>query len=100
MEIGVAILLVASLVIAIWVIVELKRMKHKIFAILLIAMILFLYVTSGYVFEGKEVNFRTIDGLKEASSLYFVWFGSFFNNLKSITVNAIKMNWKGNVTSG
>ena len=88
------------MVITIWVVVELKRMKHKVFAIVLIAFILFLYLTSSYVFEGKGINLKSVDGLKEAGNLYFVWLGSFFGNLKTITVNAIKMNWRGNSTAG
>jgi len=100
MAIGVIIAIVAVLIIAIWVIIEIKRMKHKLFGIALIALVLFFYVSGTFVFKGKNINFASIDGVTEATSLYFSWLGSAFFNLKTITSDAIRMDWKGNSTSG
>ncbi|MAG78877.1 hypothetical protein CMI40_00690 [Candidatus Pacearchaeota archaeon] len=96
MAIGVAMLVISVLVIAIWVIIEIKRLKHKLFAILLIGLILFAYLGTFIVFKGQNVDYKTVPGLIDATKTYFSWLGSIFGNLKTITSNAIKMNWKNN----
>lgn len=98
MSIGVTVLVITGLIAAIWIIIEIKRMKHKIFAIFLIALILFLYFTFTLATNGKDINFKTVDGIKSAGQIYFSWFGSFFSNLKELTSNVIHMDWKGNST--
>ena len=45
MELGVTVFVVAILIIAIWVVVEMKRMRHKILAIFLIGLVLFSYLS-------------------------------------------------------
>jgi len=93
MAVGVTLLIVAVLIIAIWVIIEVKRFKHKIFAIFLILLILFTYLSFTAVLKGKDINFKSAVGLKEAGTLYVSWLGSIFGNLKSITTHAIDMDW-------
>ncbi len=99
-EVGIAVFVVAALIIIVWVLVEFKRVRHKIFALFLIGLILFLYFSASYVFKNKDIDFKTVSGITTASKLYFSWLGSVFTNLKSITVNAVKMNWNGNSTIG
>lgn len=94
MVIGPTLLIVAVLIIAIWVIIEIKRFKHKLFAILLIVLILFTYLSFTAVLKGKDIDFKTGAGLKEAGTLYVAWLGSIFGNLKSITTQAVRMDWK------
>jgi len=93
MELKLVFILVLILIVFIWVFIEFKRMKHKIFAIFLIALILFFYFSMTYVFKGKNVDFKSFSGLREANSLYMSWLASAFGNVKSITNNIIKMNW-------
>ena len=100
MEVGITIFIIVALIIAIWIIVQIRHMRHKIFAILLIALILFLYISSSFVFKGQDIDFKTVSGMMTAAKLYFSWFGSIFVNIKSITASAIKMDWKSNSTSG
>ncbi len=98
MAVGITILVISILIIAIWVIVEMKRMRHKIFAIFLIVLILFSYLSLSFVLKDEEINIFSTEGMKKVSTLYFSWLGTVFSNLKTITSKAIKMNWKGNVT--
>ena len=93
MVVGVTLLIVAVLLIAIWIIFELKRFRHKIFAIFLIALILFTYLSFTAILKKQNVNLTSFSGFKEAGSLYVSWLGSIFGNLKSITTNAIHMDW-------
>jgi len=94
MVIGTTLFVVAILIVAIWVVIEIKRFKHKIFAIFLIALILFTYFSFTAVIKKNPVDLKTVPGMIDASKLYFSWLGSVFGNLKSITINAIKMDWK------
>ncbi len=93
MVIGVTLFIVAALVIAIWVLIEIKRMKHKVFAVVLIGLIIFSYVSASMLFSGKEIDFKSTSGVIEASKIYFSWLGTIFSNFKQITSNVIKMDW-------
>ena len=95
MKIGLAILILAILIITIWMFVEFKRARHKMFAIFLILLILFAYISFNLVLAGKNIDYGSIDGIKEAGGIYFSWLGSIFGNIKTITSNAIKMDWAG-----
>lgn len=96
MAIGGTLLIVLILIIAIWIFVEVKRFRHKTFAILLIVLILFTYISFVAVIKGKDLDLKSADGLKKAGQLYVSWLGSVFKNLKSLTTNAVDMNWKVN----
>jgi len=98
MVIGITLFIVAVLIVGIWVTIELKRFKHKLFAIFLILLVLFAYVTATVSLKENEIDFKTIPGLIEAGRLYFSFLGSIFGNLKTITTNAISMNWGINET--
>ncbi|MFH1585540.1 MAG: hypothetical protein ABIB79_02135 [archaeon] len=98
MEIGAALFVVSILIVAIWVFVELKRLRHKVFAVFLIALILFTYISFSVVLKGQDIEWSTMGGVMKASKLYFSWLGSMFGNMKSITGYAVKMNWDGNET--
>ena len=93
MVIGTTLLVVGILIVGIWVFIEFKRFKHKLLAIFLILLIIFTYVSFLVTLKGKDINFRSIDGIKEAGTLYFSWLGSVFGNLRTITTNAIRMDW-------
>jgi len=92
-------LVIAVLIIAIWVIIEVKRMRHKIFAIFLIALILFGYFSFTFVLRDKNVDYSSFSGILKGTEIYFSWLGSIFGNAKTVTTNAIKMDWGGNKSS-
>jgi hypothetical protein len=98
--IGVTVLVVAVLIAAIWIVIEVQRLRHKFFAFFLIGLILFLYVSGYFVLGGQEINYGSVSGILEAGGLYFSWIGSIAGNFVSITSNAIKMDWKGNSSEG
>ena len=89
------IIVIAFIIALIWIFVELRRSKHKFFAILLILLILFSYFGFVVTLKGKDINYKSIDGLQTVAKLYFVWIGQIFKNFKSITANAVKLDWKG-----
>ncbi len=81
-------------IVVIWVLVEVKRLKHKIGAIALIALIIFSYLSFFAVFNSQKLDLKTPVGLADASKIYFSWLGSLFTNLKVLTANAIHLDWK------
>ena len=86
-------IVILILIIAIWLIIEFKRFRHKILAIFLIILVLFTYFSFSAVIKGKDIDLKTFDGMKEAGKLYLLWFGNLFKNVKVVTSNAIDMNW-------
>ncbi len=99
MAIGVALFVIVILVAAIWLIIEVKRVRHKVFAIFLIALILFTYISFSVVLKGKDINYGSVSGIVTAGKLYLSWLGSMFGNFKSMTTHAVELDWKSNETS-
>lgn len=100
MVVGVTVFVVVLLIAAIWVFVEVKRLRHKIFAVFLVALILFTYLSFTLVIQKHDVNLGSVPGIIDAGKLYLSWLGSIFSNFKSITLNAINMDWSGGNSSG
>ncbi len=92
------IIIIALVVVLIWIFLELRRFKHKFFAIFLIVLILFSYFGFVVTLKGKNIDYKSVDGIQNVAKLYFVWMGGIFKNFKSITAHAIKLDWKGNVS--
>ena len=90
---GAAFFVIILLIIAIWIIVEIRRFKHKIFAIFLILLIVFLYVSTVVIFNNQEVELTSISGISSATKLYFSWLASAGDNLKTMAANVIKLDW-------
>ena len=99
MGLGITFVTVAVLILAIWILVEFKRFRHKVWAILLILLILGAYFSFNSVTKGKDLDLKTAAGLKEAGGLYLSWLGHAFTNMKTITSNAINMDWVGTNSS-
>lgn len=89
-------ILVVVLIVAIWLIIEFKRFRHKILAVFLILLIIFTYFSFTAVIKGKDLDLKSADGLKEAGRLYLIWIGHAFKNVKVVTSNVVNMDWKGN----
>lgn len=88
-----ALLIVSGIIIAIWVLIEIKRFRHKIFAIFLVILIIFLYFGAFVVFQDRAIDLSTISGMTDATKLYFSWLFSIFGNFKTITAGAIQLDW-------
>lgn len=99
MQIGFILAVLGALVIGAWVLIEVKRMKHKLIALFLIFLFLFIYVSFSLAFKEKEIDFSNAGGISKAVQVYANWLVFAFNNVKTITTNAIHMNWQGNKTT-
>ena len=83
----------------IWMFIELKRMKHTILAFFIIALVLFGFFSFNFVFKTSNLSIKNVSDLEKGIQLYFSWIGSVFGNIKSLTGQAVGMDWKGNTTS-
>lgn len=86
-------LIIAVFVVLLLVFFRVKYMKHKVFAVLFILVLLFLYVTASRVLAGQNINWKSVAGIEKAVKVYFVWLGGAFDNLKVLTGSAVKMDW-------
>ena len=75
-----------------------RHMKHKVYLILLIVVLLFFYVTGTQILSDHEVDWTSVSSIGGALKTYFSWMGSVGGNFKSITGNALKLDWKLNET--
>jgi len=96
MEIGGTLFIVVGIIAFIYILIEIKRFKHKIFALFLIGLILFSYLSTAMIFKDKEVDLKTVPGVIAASKIYFSWLGTVFTNTKQITANVVNMDWGTN----
>jgi hypothetical protein len=93
MAISTTFLIVAGVAIVVWLVLETKRLKHKLVAIFLIGLLLLTYFGFGIAIKGKDLDLTSVSGMTEAGKLYFVWLGNAFVNLKHITAYAVNQNW-------
>lgn len=84
------------LIVTIWLVVGLKRFRHKIFAVFLILIILFTYLNFVPVVAEKNLDLTTFEGVKAIGTIYFSWLGSIFANIRTLTANAIRLDWSPN----
>ena len=86
-------LIIIVLVILAFVFLRMSHQKHKMFLIILILILLFLYTTASRILAERNINWKSVAGIEKATRVYFAWLGGAFSNLKTITANAIKMDW-------
>jgi uncharacterized membrane protein len=99
MEISFILLIVLGIAAIIYISLGIKSHQHKGVAIFLI--LLFLVAIYGFkvTFGNTNVQIRNIQDVKDAIGLYFSWFGNLFSNLKTISTNAVNLDWEGNQTT-
>lgn len=90
---GTTMLIVAVLVIALWIIIEFSKVKHKIYAIVIIGFILFSYLSVTVAFKDTDTDFTTLTGMASAVDIYFSFLVSASRNMMTLTGNAIDMDW-------
>jgi len=74
-------------------ILKISHFRHRFFIILLILLAIFLYVSLTIVNSKHNLNFTTFDGVSNSFKVYMGWLANGFQNLKTITGNAVKMDW-------
>jgi len=93
MAISTTFFIVAIVIVAIWLLIEAKRLKHKLWAFFLIGLILFTYISFTVSLKNHEIDLTSVGGVIDAGKLYMAWLGGMFNNAKAVTAYASKQNW-------
>ncbi len=73
--------------------IKFSSTKSQIKLILCVLLILFLGGTILIVYTKNKLELTSYEGIMDAGKIYFGWLGNGFQNLKTITANAIKMDW-------
>jgi len=91
----VSVIVIGVLIILVFLFFKAKSFQHRIYTILIVAFILFFYVSGSRVIAENNVDVTSFNGMVTAGKLYVGWLGNIFENTKDIVGNAIKMDWKG-----
>jgi len=86
-------LIVIILVILAFVFLRMSHARRRTTLILLIVFLVFVYFTASHVFKQYDIDWKSASGLSKGAKVYFAWLGGAFGNLRTLTSNAIKMDW-------
>jgi len=95
-EIGGTLFTILIIIIAVWLVIEVVKMRHKVIAVLLIGLVLFTYFSFTGVIDNNDIELDSISDFIKAGKLYFNWLGTIFHNVKTVTSYAIGLDWLGN----
>jgi len=73
--------------------IHFKHAKHRVFTLLAILLVAFLYFSFTTVVQSHAIDLKTAQGVFSASKIYFSWLGQAFVNVKEISGNVIRMDW-------
>ncbi|MBU3913733.1 MAG: hypothetical protein KKE50_06595 [Nanoarchaeota archaeon] len=93
-------IILGVLLVVFLVLLKVRHVKHRFFALILVLLMIFLYFTSSSILANKAIDFKSFEGWVTAGKIYFSWLIHAFDNTKSLLGNAIKMDWAGNSTGG
>ena len=83
-------------VIAIFVVSKLIHFNHfktKLILIAVIVLVLIVASTFASVMHNNTMDWKSPSGIITATKIYFMWVGQTFGNIKTLTTNAVKMEW-------
>jgi len=86
-------IIIVVIVLVGYLILKFGNLKHRFFMIILLLFALFLYLTMAYVNRQNSLDFTSADGIMRSLKIYTGWLGHGFGNLKTLTGQAIKMDW-------
>ena len=96
METGSVILSLMIVAASTWLVMLMVKLRHKLFVIIIIALILFGYLGFNLALEGHEADLTDFKGVAEASGIYFSWLGSAFGTAQTITSRVVENNSEDN----
>jgi len=86
-------IIITILIVSALIALKMNRIRHKIWIITLILAALFLYTSVTVVYSEHQVKLDSAEGVFQASKIYLGWLANGFQNIKSLTGNAVKMDW-------
>ncbi|MEK6820286.1 MAG: hypothetical protein AABX71_01095 [Nanoarchaeota archaeon] len=92
-------IIIIGIALLIWFFVRAKHFKHRVYVLILIALMIVFYITSIKIVESSGANIKTLEGMVVAGRMYVKWLGSVWDNTKTIAGEIIKMDWTGDIIS-
>lgn len=86
-------------VIAIFVVskfIHFNHLKAKVLLITAIVIILFVAATFAAVVHNNPTDWKSPSSIFSIVKVYFMWVGQAFDNMRTLTANAIRMDWMPN----
>ena len=85
-------IVVIFIVIAMFVL-KTNHFRHKMWIIMLILLGIFLYLSISVVQTKYDLKVSSVDDFLGATKIYIGWLSNGFGNLKTLTGDAVKMDW-------
>ena len=82
------------IILAAFMFLKTVHLKDRIVWSIVLAIIGFLALGYWLVLSDKNIDFGSAEGLQTTVKLYFGWFANMFDNVKTLTGEAINMDWK------
>ena len=79
-----------------------KYIEHKVIVVLLVLLFVFIlisFVSIAGSIKSYDINWKSAEGIVQIGKTYVSWVGQVFVNLKTVTGNAVNLNWHGNFPS-
>ena len=73
--------------------IKMNHLRHKFFIVLVVLLALFFYASITFVASKNNIKLDTYEGFSKAIQIYGGWLVNLFGNFKSLTGNAVKMDW-------
>lgn len=73
--------------------IRMNHLKHRLFILLLVTIVLFLYVSTVLVKAKYDLDLTTPNGIVMAGKIYVGFLANGFNNMLAITGHAVKLDW-------
>lgn len=85
--------IIIVLIVIAFFLLKTNHFRHRMWIILLIFLALFLYISITLVNAKHDLDANSTEGFFNSVKVYMGWLANGFQNLKTITGNAIKMDW-------
>lgn len=73
--------------------IKLTSTRDQVKLVIAVILVLFLFGTILVVYTSNKLELDSSEGLKDSAKIYFGFLANGFKNLKTITGNAIKLDW-------
>jgi hypothetical protein len=86
-------ILIGLLVVAVFLFLKYRELKHKFSFVAILILLLLLGSSFWNVHQSNSLNLGSFDGFVKAGKIYFTWLGGVFGNAKTLTAYAVKQDW-------
>ncbi|PIN78183.1 hypothetical protein COV15_00050 [Candidatus Woesearchaeota archaeon CG10_big_fil_rev_8_21_14_0_10_34_12] len=86
-------LIIGILIVMVLVVIKIRYISHKTAIVALLILSLLFYVSFSKVISDEGINLKSLSGLDQAGKIYAGWVVKSFDNLKTVTGEATRLDW-------